>query len=107
MTLAIGRLRHRLTLEAPSRTPDGAGGVIETWTSLGDVWAAIVNVSGREAAAARITGTVTHEIWLRPHTGIATNQRLRLGARIFHIHAVLRGEEPARRLRCLCEERDL
>jgi hypothetical protein len=38
---AIASLRHRLTLEAPEDEPDGAGGVVRVWNSLGQVWAAI------------------------------------------------------------------
>lgn len=108
MIASIARLRHRLTLETPVRLGDGAGGANEAWVAIGDIWAAIRAISGGKSYAAhRISGRVTHEIWLRPRSDLAPNQRFRRASRTFLIHAVLRGEEPARRIRCLCEERDL
>ena len=49
---AIGRLRHRLTLESASRTPDGGGGASETWSTVTEVWAEITPTSGAEAVDA-------------------------------------------------------
>ena len=34
-----GRLRHRVTLEAPVETDDGAGGVILNWSAILSLWA--------------------------------------------------------------------
>ncbi len=57
-------LNRKLTLEAPVRMPDGAGGYARTWAPLGVLWAEIRTGTGREAAdvaspisrvAARIT----------------------------------------------------
>lgn len=104
----IGQLRHRLTLEAPVRISDGAGGAFETWQSIAELFAAMRAIGGNEAVAHdRVTGRITHEFWLRPRGDLAPGLRIRLGARIFHIHAVLIADEHGRRMRCLCEERDL
>ena len=105
---AIGQHRQRLTLEAPARTADGSGGAIETWTALADVYAAVEPTSGGERVAAdRISGHISHEIWLRPRADLVPNLRFRQGARIFLIHAVLAVDDRNRRVKCLCEERDL
>lgn len=46
----VPNLSRKLTLEAPMRVPDGAGGHARTWTPLGVIWADIRTSTGREAA---------------------------------------------------------
>lgn len=105
---AIALLRHRLTVEAPERTADGAGGAVETWTPIADIWASIRPVSGGEALSADgVRSRITHEIWIRRRDIVSPRVRFRQGARIFEIRAVLDVEERRRRFRCLCDERDL
>jgi SPP1 family predicted phage head-tail adaptor len=105
---AIGRLRHRLALEAASRTPDGGGGASETWTTVAEVWAGITPTSGTEAVDAdALTGRVSHEIVLRYRPDVAPVMRLRSATRLFEIAAVIDVDERRRWLKCLCVERDL
>lgn len=104
----IGELRHRMRLEAVSRTPDGAGGADETWTLVAELWAALKPLSGQEGLEAdRIAGHVTHEVVVRYRQGVVPAMRLVHGARAFDIRAVIDIEERRRFLRCLVEERDL
>lgn len=106
--IAIGRLRHRLTLEAATRTPDGGGGASETWTTVAEVWAEISPTSGTEAVDSdALTGRVSHEIVFRYRSGVAPAMRLRSGTRLFEIAAVIDVDERRRWLKCLCVERDL
>lgn len=103
----IGALRRRLLLEAPSRTPDGAGGVSDGWATISIVWAAIHPRHGYEAFdGGRVEGRVTVDIWVRPRPDILPSHRLRLGKRVFNIRAILRGDEIVNRMRLICEERD-
>lgn len=47
----IGRLDQRITLQAATRTPDGAGGLVEAWADFADVpnvWAGVVPKGGTE-----------------------------------------------------------
>lgn len=105
---AIGRLRHRLTLEAANRTPDGGGGASEAWTTVAEVWAEITPIAGTEAIDAdALTGRVSHEIVFRYRSGVAPVMRLRSGTRLFDIAAVIDVDERRRWLKCLCVERDL
>lgn len=104
----IALLRHRLTVEAPELTSDGAGGAVETWAPIADIWASIRPVGGGETASAdAVRGRITHEIWIRRRDIVSPRVRLRKGTRIFEIRAVLDVDERRRRFRCLCEERDL
>lgn len=104
----ISLLRHRLTIEAPQRVADGAGGFVETWQAVADVWASIRPRGGGENLAGdRPSGHVTHEIWVRRRDIVTPRVRFRQGTRIFEIRAVLDVDERRRRFRCLCKERDL
>ena len=104
----IGAMRHRVILEAPLRVPDGAGGVIETWSEVATLWARIADRSGSESFSADgISGRLTHEITLRPHPDLVPRNRMRTMTRTYHILAVRTLGEPTSRLTCLCEERDL
>ncbi len=106
MSLSIGDLRHRLTLQAPLETADGGGGVTRNWGLVAELWGAVRPVSGSETVEADgLKGRVSHEIWLRYHTGVAPEMRFALGARVFEIRAVLDVGERHRFLRCLAEER--
>ncbi|HCX68352.1 MAG TPA: head-tail adaptor protein, partial [Rhodobiaceae bacterium] len=49
--IAIGEMRERVTLQSPSRTPDGAGGAEVTWTSGATVWAKVEDRGGSERLA--------------------------------------------------------
>lgn len=105
---SIGRLRHRLTLEAATRTPDGGGGASESWSTVATVWASITPTGGAEAVDAdALAGRVSHEIVFRHRPGVEPAMRLRRGSRLFEIAAVIDTDERGRWLKCLCVERDL
>jgi SPP1 family predicted phage head-tail adaptor len=104
----IGKLRHRLALEAPSRVADGGGGAVLGWTELAQLWGAVESPSGGERVGAdRVAGERQAVITIRYREGLAPAMRLRSGGRVFPIRAVLDPDGRRRYLRCLCEERDL
>lgn len=104
--LPIGEMRHRLALESPVETPDGGGGSSRTWALVAEVWGAIRSQSGTERFEADgVSGRVSHEIWIRHRTGVTPDMRIRLGARVFELRAVIDVKERRRALRCLVEER--
>ena len=102
----IGALRDRLTLEAPIRSDDGGGGAVVTWTTIANLWGAVRPITGDERLRAdAVTGRVTHQVWIRHRADVTPAMRIRDGARILDIVAVLDcGRRD--RLHCLCEERD-
>jgi SPP1 family predicted phage head-tail adaptor len=102
---AIANLRHRLTLEAPEDEPDGAGGVVRVWNSLGQVWAAIEPLGAGEAVNAdKRVGALSHRIVLRHRDGLDLNHRFRLGSRIFTPRTLRDRDERGRYLECLAGE---
>lgn len=104
------RLNRPLVLEGTQRSPDGAGGFIETWEARGTLWADLRARTGREAegegvsvarAAFRITVRAAPQgSPQRPEPG----QRLRDGARIFTILSVTEQDAEARFLTLWAEE---
>lgn len=104
------RLTHRLTLEAPVRSPDGAGGAQEAWTTLGVLWAEVTPRSGRDADVGRApTARMVYRITTRGapagHPERAwPGQRFRDGARLFHIYAVSERDPDGRYLTILAHE---
>lgn len=104
----IGALRHRLSLESVTLTPDGGGGATETWSALAEMWGSITPVSGGEGVTAEaIRGSVTHTIHIRHRNDIEPAMRLRAGDRTFEITAIVDPDERRRFLACHCRERDL
>jgi SPP1 family predicted phage head-tail adaptor len=105
LMIPIASLRHRLTLEAPDESPDGAGGVVRTWTALGEIWAAIEPLAAGEAVIAdKRLGRLTHRIVVRSRSDLTLNHRFRLGFRSFAIRALRDADERGRFLDCLVEE---
>ena len=75
---AIDDLDQRLTLESPSRAPDGGGGAIVTWQTVGDVWASVHPISGDERLRAdQVAGRITHTVVIRRRTDVTPAMRFR------------------------------
>ncbi|MFZ5690670.1 MAG: phage head closure protein [Pseudomonadota bacterium] len=81
-----GLLRHRLVLEAPVESADGAGGVVRSYSTAATLWAEVTQVSAARALEAeRLGARITHRIAIRFSDDITTTHRFRDGARIFRI----------------------
>jgi len=103
-------LNRALTLEAPQRASDGAGGFVESWVPLGTLWAQVSARTGREATQ---SGTAVSRTPLKITVRAAppgtperptAQQRFREGARIFTIQAVAEADGAGRYLTCFAEE---
>ena len=104
----IGKLRHRLTLEAPWRTPDGGGGAAVAWEAVAEIWGAVETAGGGErVGAGRLSGETQPVITIRHREDVTPAMRFASGGRLFLIRAVLDPDGRRRFLKCLCEERDL
>ena len=104
------RLTRQLTLEAPERVADGAGGFETVWRTLGALWADVAARSGREDFIGAIaTPRVRYRILVRGAPVGAPSrprpdQRLREGARVFNILTVAEHDERGRYLEIVAEE---
>ncbi len=100
-----GAFSARLVLERPVETPDGQGGVAQSFSALATLWARIEPVSARaEEAAGAMPVTVTHRIWLRRRSDLSGGMQLRKGMRLFSIHTFRDPDETGRYMLCDCEE---
>ena len=95
---------RRVALEQPARSPDGAGGFVETWVTLGEVWFKVKAMPGREVtqggqtlsrnAQRMVLRAAPQGSAMRPRP----DQRLREGAPIFTILPVRDSDPPGRHL---------
>lgn len=103
-------LRRRMVLEQPGRDPDGAGGFVQTWEPLGEVWAEVTSLQGRETVEGGLALSRNQQrIVLRAAPQGSSmrprpDQRLREGARIFTILAVSETDPAGRYLTCHTRE---
>ncbi|MEO8531242.1 MAG: head-tail adaptor protein [Deltaproteobacteria bacterium] len=103
-------LNRRLVLENAVRASDGAGGFVQTWQTLGTLWAQIDAGTGSEGAGQFGTvSAVPYRIVLRaaPVSSPARprpDQRLREGPRVFRILAVTEWDRAGLYLMCFARE---
>ena len=101
----IGDLDQRLSLEQPLDTPDDIGGVTRAWTRVDDIWAQVKPAAGAENfVGEREESAITHRVLIRWRPDVTGAMRLRLGARVFAIHAALDWDTRRRFLLLQCEE---
>lgn len=106
-------LRRKLKLEALERLPDGAGGFLETWVTLGALWAEVKAGTGKETEQDFLTlSSVPYRITVRSAPpGAASrprpDQRFREGDRLFRILAVADADVRGRYLTCFTREEEV
>lgn len=92
--IKIADLRHRITFQSLTRTPDDQGGYTSAWTDFATVWAKIDPSSGDERVfAQKIEPNYDHKIYIRNLTGLSTSMRVSFDGRFFQIHSIARKEE--------------
>ncbi len=112
MTARRPELGRKLALEALQRFPDGAGGYLEDWVTLGSLWAEVKPGTGRETEEDFLTlSTVPYRITVRasPPGSLSrpqADQRFREGNRVFRILAVADADTHGRFLTCFTLEEE-
>lgn len=110
--MRAGKLRHRVSLERRQVTQDSYGAEIASWAEYAAVHASVEPLSGREIVAALGQGeqaAVTTRIRIRPWKGVdggdtvRAADRVRVGARVFDIEAVLEDERGVE-MQLMCRE---
>jgi head-tail adaptor len=103
-------LNRALALEGAVRTPDGAGGFTEAWSTLGILWAEVLPGSGSDMLGEeRMLSAVPYRVTVRgavvgsPSRPMA-GQRFREGTRLFQIQAVTERDPRGRYLTCFARE---
>jgi head-tail adaptor len=108
--MAIGELRHLVTLENPGvPVPDGEGG----WTAVpaplspSQVWASITPATARDLermVASTVQASASHIVIMRYHPGVNTSTKILFGSRILYVRGVQNVDERNITLRIAAEE---
>jgi SPP1 family predicted phage head-tail adaptor len=98
-------MRHRVTLQQPSRTLDAGGGGAITWSDVEQIWAEVKPVSsGERMRAMAIANPVTHRISLRYRADILPSWRCVYDGRNFAIRSLVDPTEKKMEMTLLVEE---
>jgi len=89
--MRIGDLRHRISLEAPTKVSDLMGGWTITWKEMAaDIAAAIWPTSASEQIKSMgVTMTMSHRIRIRYRSDIRSNWRLKYKNSYFDIASIV------------------
>jgi len=88
--MKAGQLDQRVTLQKPSTERDDYGQQINAWTTLGEAWAAVEPLQGREfLAAGAEQSEVTARIRMRWRSNIAANMRVLHGTDTYNIQTCI------------------
>jgi len=105
-TSLASRLRHRIVIESPVRTMDGAGGFTINWKEYAETWAEILPRSGLEfVEAEQIIATRKVVITIRYLRGLTEQMRIKYQEREFDIINILNPYEENILLEILAEEK--
>ena len=104
-----GNLRHRVSIQEQTDTPDGIGGFSVVWSAISgmsSVPAAIWPMSSKEQLdAMKLESVATHKIRIRYRAGITSKNRIVFGSRVFNIlGAPIDFEERGRQLDFIVSE---
>lgn len=118
--MRAGRLRHKVTIQEVTETPDAYGEPSESWTTYAERWASIEPLAGREYFAAKQehseVDTRIRLRWDRALVAVTPKHRVlytyplldgspeTTQTRIFDIEAVLNMQERNREIVLMCRE---
>ena len=103
--MRAGRLRHRITIQNPTKQRNQVGETVLAWKDLATVWAAVEPVSGKEFFAAKqVIAEVTHKIRTRYRPGISPQSRVLFNGRTFEVNSVINRDERNRELEIMATE---
>jgi len=101
----ISELNKRITLQAQTKTPDGAGGFQVVWVDMATIWAKKTTHRSDEAMQAMaMTGTAIHNYRIRYRTGIKSSWRIKDGDKYLNIIGPPIEVERKRWLDIMCKE---
>ena len=98
-------LNKRITIEAPTKVPDGGGGFTTVYTDIATVFAAVWPTSANEITAANATTmVVSHRIRIRWRSVMRSSWRIKFESRYFSIVGITSPNEAREWLDLLCKE---
>lgn len=91
MAIEAGKLRHRITIQAPGLTQDPVTGeMLPGWTEFASVWASIEPLSARDFIAAQSgQSEISARIVIRYRPGVLPTMRIIHRSKVYAIQGVL------------------
>jgi len=84
--MMIGKLDKRITITQPTKTDDGQGGKIKTWTTVATVWAQFkIPKVTTDVATGTVLSDLTWEIGIRYRTDILKGWKVSYGIQTFEV----------------------
>lgn len=105
--MRAGQLRHRITIQENNPTRDGDGGLIDDWSALATVWAAVEPLNGAERQVTeedQLLATRMTRIRIRKRDGLDATKRVVFGSQVFNIRQIIHVETANREMWLVCEE---
>ena len=103
--MKAGALRHQVTIQRLTITQGSAGEVIETWSDVATVYAAVEPLSGREYwQAQQVAAETSIRVRIRYRAGLETTMRVIHDDRTLEILSIVDPEERHRELQLMCRE---
>lgn len=89
--MRAGKLRHKVTIQAPSQTQDPiTGEMLSGWVDFASIWASIEPLSAREFIAAQANQSeITARIVIRHRDDVLPTMRILHRGKVYAIHGVL------------------
>ena len=101
--MTLGQRNRRVFIDAPTVGKDTYGQASKGWTQVRETWAYINTLSGGEALRAQaIVPEASAEIEIRYRPGLTAGMRVRYGAQMYDIGAVIDVEMRHETLRLIC-----
>ena len=111
--MALGAMRHRVTIQSQTRTSDGGGGQFVTWSDVDTVYASIKPASGSERLFGdQLEERVSTTITIRHRRDVTFKNRIKYSStvdgqnytRTFNIRRVINRDTRDKYLDILVEE---
>lgn len=104
--MPIGRLRHRIIIQQPTIARNARGAEILTWSTLTTVYADIRTVGGQEQLLSNQleVASLSHTISIRYLATVTPKMRVKWGARVFGIEAIIERDNKQRMMDLSCRE---
>lgn len=100
-----GALRHPITVQTLTATPDDMGGETRSWGTHVTSWAEIVPAGAKERwFGDQIEANISHRVTMRFQSGITPKMRVLFESRVFQIRGVVNRDERSIYLDLMCEE---
>jgi SPP1 family predicted phage head-tail adaptor len=101
----VGAMRHRVTVQNFTTTTNALNQRQKTPTAVGEYWADIVSLTGRELVRAQqVNAEITHKVTMRYQGEIKASYTLLFNGRTFHVLWVDNVGQRNRELHVYCNE---